>query len=97
LLLYGIIILFDLSTKTSIKSLAMTDQDSNKVEEATQFHFLPCSVKYNGPAPVAAYFKVNVGKRAGELESAFRGRELKVCVYGRTQTKGRYGTSFDLI
>ena len=52
---------------------------SSQPETKTEFHYLPCSIAHDGPAPVKSYFLVSQDpQRPGETLSAFRGRELKV-------------------
>jgi hypothetical protein len=42
-----------------------------------QVHYLPCSIKYDGPTDVGSFFRVAKDPNTGTLTSHMRGRELK--------------------
>lgn len=46
---------------------------SNKIE----IHYLPCSIDYNGSAPICSYFHQTEATDKSHKLSQFRGRELK--------------------
>jgi hypothetical protein len=53
----------------------MDPMESEKKNLST-LHLLPCSIEYNGTAPIDSFFKITENKK-GDLISHFRGRELK--------------------
>ena len=54
------------------------NSDRQNLRSESNVHYLPCSVKYDGPANINAYFKTTSSEtNPYELTSRFRGRELK--------------------
>lgn len=60
---------------TIINSSTVYCMSSNK--EQPHVHYLPCSIKFNGPAPVQSYLQIALNPTTQEMTTAFRGRELK--------------------
>lgn len=51
------------------------DPESKKT--ASDIHLLPCTINYDGPAPINSFFQVTKAEKNEQLVSHFRGRELK--------------------
>jgi hypothetical protein len=52
------------------------DPIENGKKNLSTLHLLPCSIEYDGTAPIDSFFKITEDKK-GNLKSHFRGRELK--------------------
>ena len=57
-----------MSCSSSSSAIANNNQDST-------IHLLPCTIDFNGPAPVSSYFRIK--SEQGVLTSHFRGRKLR--------------------
>ena len=45
-------------------------------KEGSKVHLLPCTINYNGPAPIDCYFIPEESLETKEITSNFRGRKL---------------------
>lgn len=58
----------------------LTESSASSVVAATSvIHLLPCSIEYDGPAPVSSYFHITAGvnNNPSNLQARFRGRALQ--------------------
>ena len=54
--------------------------NTKSVASSSRIHMLPCSIEYDGIAPVSSFFHVSK-KKDNSLVSHFRGRELRGVAY----------------
>lgn len=64
------------SEASSSAPIDLTPPPSQK-QNLSSIHYLPCSIKFDGPTDVNSYFRIKEEAQGGELVSHLRGRELK--------------------